>query len=258
MEKPYSASPEIDVLPSHFPIPGMGFLPINGFVLKAKDPVLIDTGIGNDRGEFLKAVESVIDPRELKWVWLTHDDSDHTGNLQEVLEAAPSARLVTHPLAAIRMSTGWPVPMDRVYFLNPGESISVGDRNLTAIRPPLFDNPTTIGLYDDKSGAFFSSDSLGALLPSPAQDADDIPEKDLIQGMSIWAVADTPWIHLVDRGKFAKRLDSVRQLDPKFILSFHMAPSRGRTEQTLRLIETLPDAEPFVGPNQAALEEMMA
>jgi len=27
--------PDIEVLPAHFPIPGMGFLPVNAFVIKA-------------------------------------------------------------------------------------------------------------------------------------------------------------------------------------------------------------------------------
>ena len=56
------------------------------------------------------------------------------------------------------------IPMDRVYFLNPGESIDVGDRLLTAVKPPTFDNPATTGLYDGKSRAYFSSDSFGAVV----------------------------------------------------------------------------------------------
>ena len=79
----------------------------------------------------MKALESVIDPHDLKWVWLTHDDADHTGNIQKVLEAAPDARLAANSLAALRMSTAWPVPLHQVYWLNPGDSITVGDRKLS-------------------------------------------------------------------------------------------------------------------------------
>jgi flavorubredoxin len=45
----------------------------------------------------------------------------------------------------------------------------VGDRKLTAVRPPLFDNPTAIGIYDNKSEAFFSVDCFGAIIPLPAR-----------------------------------------------------------------------------------------
>ena len=85
MNKTFQAMPDIEVLPAHFPVPGAGLLPVNAFVIKAKEPVLVDTGMGIDSDEFMEAFKSVIDPQDLKWVWLTHDDADHTGNLQKIL-----------------------------------------------------------------------------------------------------------------------------------------------------------------------------
>ncbi len=38
MFEPYRAAPDIDVLPSYFPVPGYGILPINAFVLRAAEP----------------------------------------------------------------------------------------------------------------------------------------------------------------------------------------------------------------------------
>jgi flavorubredoxin len=258
MDKPYQATPDIEILPAHFPIPGAGFLPVNAFVIKAKEPVLVDTGMGIDSEEFMKALGSVIDPYDLKWVWLTHDDADHTGNIQKVLEAAPSARLAANSLAVLRMSTTWPVPMHRVFWLNPGDSISVGDRELIAIRPPMFDNPTTIGAYDNKSGAFFSADFFGAIIPSPAQNVDDVTERDLANGMISWASADSPWIHMVDPRGFIKALDRIRQINPKIILSAHLPQARGKTEQLLELLTKVPASTPFVTPDQSALEQILA
>jgi flavorubredoxin len=258
MDKPRQMMPDMEILPAHFPIPGMGFLAVNAFVIKAREPVLVDTGMGIESEEFMKALESVIDPKDLRWVWLTHDDADHTGNLQKVLEAAPSARLAANSLAVLRMSTAWPVPMDRVYWLNSGDSISVGDRKLTAVRPPMFDNPTTIGIYDNKSEAFFSADCFGAIIPSPAQNADDIKEGDLSQGMISWESADSPWVHMVEPGVFNHALDRIRQMAPKMILSAHLPPARGRTERFLDLLATIPTSTPFVTPNQPALEQILA
>lgn len=204
MDKPHQVGPDIEVIPSHFPIPGARFLPVNAFLIKAKEPVLVDTGMGIESEEFMKALESVIDLHDLKWVWLTHDDADHTGNLQKVLEAAPNARLAVNSLAMLRISTACPVPMHRVHWLNSGDSISVGDRKLTAVRPPLFDNPTTIGIYDSRSKAFFSADCFGALIQSPVQNADEVPQGDLAQGMISWASADSPWVHMVSLAYSAK------------------------------------------------------
>ncbi|MBN1919073.1 MAG: MBL fold metallo-hydrolase [Verrucomicrobia bacterium] len=258
MDRPYHVTPDVEVLPAHFPIPGAGFLPVNAFVIKAREPVLVDTGMGIDSDEFMKTLESVIDPRDLKWIWLTHDDADHTGSIQRVLDAAPDARLAANSLAVLRMSTAWPVPMDRVYWLNPGDSINAGDRKLTAVRPPLFDNPTTIGMYDSKTEAFFSADCFGALIPSPAQNADGVSAADLAQGMLSWASTDNPWVHMVDPGVFSEALDKIRQIAPKTIFSGHLPLAQGRTEQLLEVLEAVPTSAPVVPPGQAALEQMLA
>jgi len=258
MNKYDQAMPDVEVLAANFPIPGMGFLAVNSFVIKAEEPVLVDTGMGIESEEFMKALASVIDPGELRWVWLTHDDADHTGNLQKVLEAFPRARLAANALAVLRMSTAWAVPMDRVYWLNSGDSINVGDRELTAVRPPLFDNPTTIGVYDNKTEAFFSADFFGAIIPSPARDADDVTEGDLAQGIIGWASADSPWVHITEPSGFIGALDRIRRLGPKMIFSAHLPPARGKTEQLLELLARVPASTPFVTPDQSALEQILA
>lgn len=50
------------------------------------------------------------------------------------------------------------------YTAAPDVETTVGDRTLTAFKPPVFDNPATTGFHDDKSGILFSSDCFGALL----------------------------------------------------------------------------------------------
>jgi flavorubredoxin len=258
MEKPYEVMKDVVVLPAFFPIPGMGFLAVNAFVIKAKEPVLVDTGMGIDSAEFMNSLESVINTKDLRWVWLTHDDADHTGSLQKVLESAPNARLVANSLAVLRCSTAWKVPMDRVYWLNSGDTFTVGDRELAALRPPLFDNPTTIGIFDNKSEAFFSADFFGAILPSPARNVEDLAETDVARGMVGWASADSPWVHMVESSRFNKALDKIRRVAPKNIFSAHLPPARGKTERFLQLLEEVPESTPFVTPGQPALQQILA
>src|SRR5690606_34497385 len=106
----------------------------------------------------------------LRWVWLTHDDGDHTGNIQRVFDLAPQARLVTHGMSALRMSSWWSVPLDRMHAIRPGDRLAVGDRTLRAVTPPLFDNPMSMGFLDEATGALFSADAFGGILPAPAED----------------------------------------------------------------------------------------
>lgn len=259
MDAPYQAAPDVHVLPTTLPIPGIGFLPVNAYVLLAEEPVLIDTGVGLDGDQFVDALSSIVDPAALRWVWLTHDDADHTGSIRRVLELAPRARLVTHAFSALRMSSWWPVPMDRVHAIRPGDRLPVGDRTLRAVAPPLFDNPMSTGLLDEATGALFSVDSFGALLPEPAEDAADVPADALAGGMRAWATADSPWAHLVDRRHFAEVLDGVRRLHPSAIYSSHLPAARGTSmERFLEVLATVPDAEPAVPPSQEQFGHMLA
>ncbi|HSF20031.1 MAG TPA: MBL fold metallo-hydrolase [Vicinamibacteria bacterium] len=255
----YNAAPDIEVITSNFPLPGFGFVPINAFVLKGAEPILVDTGAGVESKEFLRVLRSILDPSELRWLWLTHPDHDHTGSLQPLLAENPRLRIITSFLSVGILSLTAPLPLDRVHLLNPGEVLTVGDRRLHAIRPPAFDSPATTGFYDDKSGVLVSSDCFGALLSRPAQNAAELSQKELREGQIFWATLDSPWLHKAETGAFAKDLDLVRKMDPTMILSSHLPAARGdMAERLLGTLAGAQSAQPFVAPNQAALEQMLA
>ena len=149
----FRSTKDVTVLNDYAEVPGLGFLAVNAFVVHATKPVVVDTGLSLPGVGFLDALASVIDPADVRWIYLTHPDRDHTGGLFELLEAAPLAKVVTTFLSVGIMSTERPLPLDRLYLLNPGQSLDVGDRTLTAFRPPLFDSPSTTGFYDNRSGA---------------------------------------------------------------------------------------------------------
>ena len=259
MDAPYQGSSDVYVFPANLSLPGVGVLPVNAYLLMAEEPVLIDTGIGIDTEDFLSAVSSFLPLEQLKWVWLTHDDADHTGSIQRVMELAPNATLVTHAMSALRMSTWWPVPLERVHAIRFGDEIHVGDRTLTAIAPPLFDNPMSTGALDQSTGALFTVDAFGAILPEATQDAADVPPDALAGGMVGWATTDSPWAHVTDRAKFSEVLDRVRQIRPTRIFSSHLPAASGTsTEDFLRLLETVPDAEPFMPPDAEQFAQMIA
>ncbi len=248
---------DIHVLPSEFPAPGIGVLPVNAYVIKARQPVLIDAGLHQDAGTFMSALESVIDPEDLRWIFLTHPDPDHVGSLKQVLRRAPHARLVTTYLGLGTLSLFLEIPMDRAYFLNPGEALDVGDRSLTALRPPTFDSPATTAFYDDKRHALFSADCFGAVLPEVTDEAGDLSRDTLRSGQVLWTTVDSPWLHHVDRRTFAASLDSIRSIDAEFVLSAHLPPARSMTDWMLESLAAAPDAARFVGPSQIELQQML-
>ena len=251
---------DVTVLSDSLEVPGIGHLPVNAFVLHAAQPVVVDTGLGLNDRNFLETLGSVLDPSDVRWIWLTHPDRDHTGGIFDLLVAAPDARLVTTFVGAGIMSCERPLPLDRLYFLNPGQSLDVGDRTLTGFRPPLFDNPATVGFFDDSTGVCFSSDCFGGPMPSAdaaqSEDAGAVGDEELRQAQLLWASVDSPWTQYVDPQLFAEAFKPIRDSD--VVLSTHLPPAQGLTERMVQTLRGAAGASPFVGPDQAALEQMLA
>jgi hypothetical protein len=257
----YRAHPQISVLADYLEVPGLGFLPVNAFVIHAGQPVVVDTGLGLPDRDFLASLAEVIDPADVRWIWLTHPDRDHTGGLFTLLDAAPQARVVTTFVGAGIMSTERPLPMDRIHLLNPGQSLDAGDRRLIGFRPPLFDNPATVGVLDTGNGVCLSSDCFGAPLPTAAlaiaDNAAEVSPEELRAAQLLWATVDSPWVHAVDPAKFAASFGTLRDFSPSTVLSTHLPPVTCDSTDLFAALLDAPTASPFTGPDQAALEAML-
>jgi hypothetical protein len=255
----FNGGPGVDVIATTAEIPTLGSLAINAFVLHGEEPVLVDTGTVAGGAEFMAALESVIDPQELRWIWLTHTDFDHIGSLATLLALNPRIRVITSFVGVGIMGlSSTPLPMDRVYLVNPGQAVPVGGRRLTAIRPPVFDNPITTGFVDDRTGALFSSDCFGALLPTVPEDTSDLDSGTLTSGQVRWATVDSSWVHDVDRCAFGAKLDQWRNLQPSRIYSSHLPPAPGSMlDEFIDSLAQVPDAPRFEALDQAALEAML-
>jgi hypothetical protein len=260
MTRCFTAAPGVDVIATTAAIPTLGSLAINAFVLHGCEPLLVDTGTVTGSPDFMTALSSVIDPHALRWIWLTHTDFDHIGSLAALLDENPRIRVITSFLGVGIMGlSSTPLPMDRVHLINPGQTVTVGQHRLTAIRPPLFDNPITTGFLDDVTGVLFSSDCFGALLGSIPDNAADLDADTLRAGQIRWATIDSSWVHDVDRATLAAKLDRLRSTRPSLVCSSHLPPAPGAMlDVFVESLAQTPDAPRFEGPDQAALEAMLA
>lgn len=221
MKASYSAGPDIHVLPSALPIPGLGDQAVNAFLVRSDQPFLVDTGMPVDREGFLESLWSLIDPAELRWVVVTHDDRDHTGALARVLEAAPRAKVLTNAISLTRISEEFSIPQDRVVTANPGSRVKVGDRELSFHRPPTFDSPGTLAVFDHSDGSLYSSDSFGTVVEEMTPDFTDLSETEFFHGFDVLNRAIAPWTALVDEAKFVRPVRELAALRPARLLSAH-------------------------------------
>lgn len=260
--EPFAAAPDTHVIPTYWPVPNVGVIPMNAFVIRAAEPVLVDTGTGALTDDFVDALTSIVRPTDLRWIWLTHEDRDHTGSLLRLLELAPEAKVVTTFMAVGRMLPEHPFPLDRLRLVNPGEAVNIGDRNLLALRPPLFDSPATVGFLDDRSGLLFSSDCFGAPLPTAgeaaAHRADQIDPETLAAAQTAWATVDSPWVTMVDQAALAHALDTVRATQPRAVLSSHLPPIHDCLDRVAQTLARTPSADPVPGVTQTELEALLA
>jgi hypothetical protein len=95
-------------------------------------------------------------------------------------------------------------------------------------------------------------------MSQPAETAADIPPADLRSGLLRWSSADAPWLASVEEQKLVQVLNAIRELEPSAILSSHLPPAIDMSETLFEYLAAARLVPPFVGPDQAALQQMMA
>ncbi|MFN7132794.1 MAG: MBL fold metallo-hydrolase [Myxococcales bacterium] len=251
----FEAQREVHVFSTMVPVPTVGTLPINAFLVTGRQPYLVDTGTLADADAFVAAVQARVDPRDLRYIFLSHTDADHVGALMPLMELAPQARLVSTFVGFAKLQLALrPVPPPRILIRNPGEKLELEDRTLTVMPPPVFDAPETNMLYDSRLDALFSADAFGGPVPESAHLANDVPEAQLADAQVLWATADSPWLHCIDRTTFTGQLRELQQLDPAWVFSAHLPPARRMAAALCQNLLRAPDAAPIRWPDQAAFE----
>ena len=239
---------------------------INSAVIQAAEPVLIDTGSQRNRRAWLEDAFGLVDPEDVRWVFVSHEDSDHVGNLAEVMAACPHATLVASWALTERYTNAFDFPLERCRWLDDGASFDAGDRRMSVIRPPLYDAPTTRGLLDTKTGVYWAVDAFATPVPG-GEDADSlarhVSEIDPAfwdHGMTMFAYnALAPWLRLVDEERFAAEVARFSGLGISTIISGHSPAISGtQVADALAMTAQLPRAECPPAPDQAVLEVILA
>lgn len=234
---------------------------VNSLVIHGAEPVVVDTGISADRAAWLADVTSLVDCGQVRWVFLSHDDEDHTGNLAALLERCPNAVLVTTWAATERMSGRFFAPPERVRWVHDGESFDVGDRALRALRPPVYDSPTTRALFDPATGVLWAADAFATPMPSePVDRVDQLPAPVWTEGLAMFHHhALCPWVRMVEREAYRREVERFRALGPSVIAGCHTPLITGESiGLAFDHLAAMPDVVPPPHPDQQALDAVIA
>jgi flavorubredoxin len=227
---PTSAQPVTDdtwLVPTIAAEPGGAFIAVHTMVIAGAEPVLVDTGCSLVRDQWEAQVFSVVEPADVRWIFLSHDDHDHVGNVLHALDRCPNATLVANYAIVSRLAGDLDLPFDRLRFLDPGESLVLPDRTLTVVRPPTFDSPASRALFDQATGVLWAADSFGSLLPGEAYERADVPDDLYAPSFDVLNAWNTPWLEWVDPVRFAAHVDAVAALPVEIAVSCHGPILRG-------------------------------
>lgn len=242
---------------------GEGLLPqalqLNSLVVTGAEPVIVDTGVGLTLEPWSEAVFSLVDPADVRWVFVSHDDADHTGGLAMLLERCPQATIVTNAFMVERMGAELGLPLPRLRWANHGDTFDAGDRRFVAFLPPVFDSPTTRGLFDTATGVYWAADAFGAGLPTVVDDAGDLDRDLFRQAFRDFQRLVSPWHRWLDEARYHAHLDELAALGPTVVASCHGVALRGEVlTEAFALLRGLPTEETLPLPGNDELEALLA
>jgi flavorubredoxin len=232
---------------------------VNSMVIRGAEPVVVDTGAPTNREQWLADVFSIVEPEDVRWIFLSHDDVDHYGNLPQILDACPNATFVTNWFIGERMGCAFEAPIERMRWVEHGQAFDAGDRRLIAHRPPAFDSPTTRGLLDTSTGVYWAVDSFASPVLAAVVDVADLDPGFWAGIVPSASRMMTPWIDLVDERKWVEAVDATERLGVRTIASCHSPVITGsRVATAFDLLRSAPSAPALPMPGQADLEAMIA
>jgi flavorubredoxin len=246
-QEPLEVAPDTFVIRAAMASFGEVATNLNSMVIRAREPVIVDTGIVTSRDDWFRDVFSLVAPEEVRWIFVTHDDGDHAGNLVEALERCPNATVVASRAGSFRTAACLGVPLERMRLVDDGELLDVGDRVLRAVRPPVYDSPYTRGLFDPTTRVYYASDAFCAPMPLDLVDyTDQMPDQMWAEGMARFHHNSLcPWISMVDESLLKAELEKLAALEIDVIVGAHSPVIRGAaTPRAFDLMAKLPSASP--------------
>ena len=256
--EPTRIAPETFLIHDHA---GEGTAPVsialNTMLIRGEQPVVVDTGASEHREQYLEDLFSLVEPEDVRWVFVSHDDVDHTGNVNAVMAACPDATLIIDWFMQERMGATLEVSPLRWRWMQDGETLDVGDRQLQLVRPPVYDSPTTRGLFDPTTGVYWASDAFATPMPVPVRDVTHIDPEVWAGGMATFNQYISPWLLLADERRYQATVDRIEAMQPTAIAGCHTPVIAGdRVAGAMDITRRTPGEVVPAQPDQAVLDQI--
>ncbi len=256
---PVPVAEDTFLIPNLAPAGPGAYLPVNSLLIRGEQPIIVDTGAPIHREPWLEKVFSLVDPEDVRWIFLSHDDGDHTGSLHQVLDACPQATLVTNMFAVERLALEHPMDLTRMIWRDPTETFDAGDRRLRLLIPPIFDGPTTRALYDERTGVLWAVDSFAALTTGAVHHLEELPNDLYDESFTLFNSLISPWHQWLDPVAYDRHVDTVEALKPAVVASAHGPVLQGMAiHDAFDRVRSMAGQPRVVPPGQSLLDELLS
>jgi flavorubredoxin len=198
-------------------------------VVGSEASLLVETGHPKDFPsveEHMNAVLSRPGVAPLKHIFITHQETPHSGGLGRILDIYPGLQ-IWGDVSDYHLA--FPEHAHLLHFMKEGDSIDLGDRKFVAVEPVIRDLRTTWWGFDDKTRTLFPGDGFAyshyhwdghcGLV------AEEATSLDLADVSAVFAERALYWTTMVDMNIYVDRMaELMKRLDVKVVAPTHGLP----------------------------------
>ena len=191
----------------------------NSYLIRDKKTVLIDTVWGPYDTEFVNRLKEEIDLKEIDYIVMNHNESDHSGTLPALMREIPNTPIYCTKKGESILRGLYHQDWNYVN-VKTGDELEIGDSKLVFVEASMLHWPDTMMTYITGENILFSNDVFGQHYASEMlyDDMDDI-SKLLHEAEKYYTNIITPFSTFV-----TKKLAEVQGMNLKIDL---VAPSHG-------------------------------
>ena len=191
----------------------------NSYLIRDKKTVLIDTVWGPYDTEFVNRLKEEIDLKEIDYIVMNHNESDHSGTLPALMREIPDTPIYCTKKGESILRGLYHQDWNYVN-VKTGDELEIGDSKLLFVEASMLHWPDTMMTYMTGDNILFSNDVFGQHYASEMlyDDMDDI-SKLLHEAEKYYTNIITPFSTFV-----TKKLAEVQGMNLKIDL---VAPSHG-------------------------------
>ncbi|AUT01302.1 diflavin flavoprotein A [Nostoc sp. CENA543] len=133
----------------------------NSYLIRGEQTVLIDTSHQKFRQLYLDTLKSLINPKAIDYIIVSHTEPDHSGLVEDVLQLAPRATVLASKIALQFLEGLVHDPFSK-RIVKSGDRIDIGKgHEIEFVSAPNLHWPDTIFSYDRKTQVIYTCDAFG-------------------------------------------------------------------------------------------------